>query len=225
MILNETIMTYLTNLSLLSSLDIDNFSDNDEDITQYIPKCITDSVAILGTEFDEKLSIFLQESRRLINICYKNKIMNIELPIYFSEVYINTLLGKVYDASANISEFNLDKDKLMADIEEASDKFLNPLRDNIFTTQYSSLNTLVDYMESMIDKTYHLSRDLSRWTIDKINHSYYNGKEDLEKITFYAIEFIVYLIKYYFIIHSIFDFIIRQFNKKVHDKKEITLKK
>ena len=82
-IIEDKIKTYITTLSLLSSLNIEDF-DNDDDITTYIPNCIINTAIVLGNVFDEELIVLIKEAKLLISELYRKIFKKLILSKYLS---------------------------------------------------------------------------------------------------------------------------------------------
>lgn len=212
-IIEDRIKTYITTLSLLSSLNIEDF-DNEDDITMYIPNCITNTVLILGNVFDEELTIFIKEANRLISELYRKDIREVDIAnIFGNKKLINKIINENMYLILNTDSYEYSYQDIENVLNDKINKYFDSLNLQYITVNRNIIEDVINHIIYLIDTTYKLSKDLSTSIIEKINYIYNYKDANLSDISFYAIDGILYLVKYYIVTFKIFNSILILFNE------------
>jgi len=213
-LIEEKIKTYITTLSLLSSLNIEDF-DNEDDITSYIPNCIANTVIILGNIFDEELAGLIREAKMIISELYRKNIREVETSnIFNTKKSINNIINDNMDIILNTNIYEYSYIEVENLLNSKVDDYFDRLDLSNIKIERNKLEETNNYIFELIDNTYNLSKELSNYIIEKIGYLYNYKNANLTEISFYAIDGILFLIKYYLVTFRIFRIILTYFNEE-----------
>lgn len=211
-IIEDKIKTYITTLSLLSSLNLEDF-DNDDDITTYIPNCIMNAAIVLGNVFDEELIILIKKTKLSISELYRKNILVINIfEIFNSKRNINKIINDNMNLILNTDSYEYSYCDIENELYSKVDEYFNSQNFKLINVNKDTLEDVINYIIFLIDKAYELSKDLSTSIIDKISYMYNYKNANLSELSFYAIDGILYLVKYYIVLFKLFSNILNLFN-------------
>lgn len=205
---------YIETLVRLTNLTREELMEKDDDVSVFIPECISNTVLILGNHFDEYLSILIKEAKRLLNECYVKKIDVVDVSnIMMQENIDNTIKDNM--------KLILQKD--IYDLKDIDNDIMTTIN-GYYThelkytpcTILGIYETRIHPIEENIDRVYILSKQFAEWCVEKVKYNYaYNYKISLEDITTFAIDSIIYLFKYYLTLQIIFKTVITDLNESL----------
>lgn len=205
---------YIETLVQLTNLTREELMEKDDDVSAFIPECISNTVLILGNHFDEYLSILIKESKRLLNECYVKKIDVVDVSNIMRQENIDKTIK---------DNMNLILQKDIYDLKDIHNDIITTIDEYyVEEIKYIPCTTLGIYesrikpIEENIDRVYLLSKQFAEWCVEKVKYNYaYNYKISLEDIGTFVIDSIIYLFKYYLTLLLIFKTVITNLNESL----------